>query len=143
MDTVFARSIAAPVARRVVLAVTIAVSVFVLGGWSNRSGDGSRGGEVTVLRGTVGSVNASRTAIGFDGRRVAGPRLRTVDESGGWVVAGASWSDGHTWHDTDIPTCLRPGSDPQPIELGVVEAGPHGDAPGRGVVVWLKCLAAA
>ena len=45
--------------------------------------------------------------------------------------------------ETSPTTCLRPGSEPQPIELGVVEAGPHGDAPGRGVVVWLKCLAAA
>ena len=41
-------------------------------------GDAS-GRKVTVLRGTVDSVNVSRTAVGFDGRRTAGPRLRVAD----------------------------------------------------------------
>jgi hypothetical protein len=104
------------------------------------AGCGGGGGHaVTVLRGTAGA-NDTGTAIGFDGRRVAGPRLRLVDEDGGWIVAGASWSDGRSWHDQGTPTCLGGGAQRRPIELGVLEARPHGDAPGRGVVVWLKCL---
>jgi len=88
----------------------------------------------------AGSVNATGTAIGFDGERVAGPRLGLVDESGTWTVAGASWSDGRTWPDRDTPTFLD-GTGPQPVELGVVAAAPRRDAPGRGVAVWLPCLA--
>lgn len=71
---------------------------------------------------------------------MAGPRLRVVDEDGGWVVAGAAWWDGRSWHDNGTPTCLQPGSARQPVQMGVLEAKPYGDAPGRGVVVWLKCL---
>jgi hypothetical protein len=139
MQTTAAKSNAAPVARRAVVAVTVAVSIFVLGRWSNR-GLARAAQEVTVLRGKADSVNISRTAIGFDGRRVAGPRLRIVDAKGSWIVAGASWSDGRAWHDQDTPTCLDADTLPRPIEMGVLEAKPHGDAPGRGVVVWLKCL---
>jgi hypothetical protein len=129
--------LAGAVGRRVVLAVAIAVSVVVIGGWTGRTG--ARPVEVTVLRGTVNTVNLTGTAIGFDGKRVAGPRLRMVDVDGGWIVAGASWFDGRSWHDNDTPTCLRGGL-PQPVELGVVEAAASDDAPGRAVVVWLKCL---
>jgi hypothetical protein len=59
-----------------------------------------------VLRGTVSKVNITGTAIGFRGKRVGGPRLRMVDVDGGWVVVGASWFDGRTWHDHETPTCL-------------------------------------
>ena len=132
------RSLAGGVGRRVVLAVAIAVSVVVIGGWTSRSG--THPGEVTVLRGTADIVNDTGTATGFEGKRVAGPRLRIADVDGSWVVAGASWFDGRTWHDNGTPTCLRREALPQPVESGVVEAAPYGDAPGRAVVVWLKCL---
>ena len=95
--------------------------------------------EVTVLRGDTTAVNETRTAIFFDGRRVAGPRLAAIDEDGGWIVAGASWFDGRSWHDHGTPTCLEEPQ-PQEIELGVLEAAASDDAPGRGVVVWLRCL---
>lgn len=126
------RNVARTIGHRV---LTVVGAVVALG----FAGCGSGGGRtVTVLRGKATSDDA-RTAIGFDGRRVAGPRLHDVDEDGPWVVAGASWFDGSSWHDQGTPACLeRP--QPQPIELGVVEAAPGHDAPGRGVVVWLKCL---
>ena len=130
-------SVVGAVGRRVVLAVAIAVSVVVIGGWTGRPA----GHPVTVLRGTANTVNTDGSAIGFEGRRVAGPRLRIADVNGGWVVAGATWFDGRSWHDHERPTCL-PGSGAlaQPVELGVVEAAPRDDAPGRAVVVWLKCF---
>ena len=96
---------AGAVGQRVVLAVAIAVSVMVIGGWTGRTG-GHRA-EVTVLRGTVNTVNITGTAIGFRGKRVGGPRLRMVDVDGGWVIAGASWFDGLAWHNHGTPTCLR------------------------------------
>jgi hypothetical protein len=131
------RSLAGAVGRRVVLAVAIAVSVVVIGGWTGRTG--GHPAEVTVLRGTVNTVNLTGTAIAFRGKRVGGPRLRLVDVDGGWTVAGATWFDGRAWHDHETPTCLQGGL-PQPVELGVVEAAASDDAPGRAVVVWLKCL---
>ena len=132
------RSLAGAVGRRVVLAVAIAVSAVVIGGWTSRSG--VQPSDVTVLRGTADTVNATGTVIGFEGKRVAGPRLRIADVDGSWVVAGASWSDGRSWHDNGTPTCLRDRVLPQPVELGVVEAEAYGDTPGRAVVVWLSCL---
>jgi hypothetical protein len=97
------RSSAGAVGRRVVLAVAIAVSVVVIGGWTGRTG--ARPVEVTVLRGTVNTVNLTGTAIGFRGKRVGGPRLRMVDVDGGWVVAGATWFDRQGWHDHGTPPC--------------------------------------
>jgi hypothetical protein len=61
---------------------------------------------VTVVRVTADTVNAAGTAIGFHGKRAAGPRLQIADVDGGWTVAGASWSAGRTWYDHDTPTCL-------------------------------------
>lgn len=128
------RSSVTTVGQRVVLAVAIAVSVVVIGGWT-----GGRPADVTVLRGTVDTVNDTGTAVGFEGKRIAGPRLRMVDVDGGWIIAGATWFDRRGWHDNGTPTCLQGGL-PQPVELGVVEAAPTDDAPGRAVVVWLKCF---
>jgi hypothetical protein len=108
-----------------------------LAGCSPRSGT-----SVTVLRGIATTVDATREAIGFTGEKVAGPALQTVDVEGGWIVAGAQWWDGRSWHDRGPATCLQPGGD-VPVELGVLEARPYRDAPGRGVVVWLKCLGAS
>ena len=130
-------SVLGAVARRVVVAVAITVSVMVIGGWTGRS---ARPSEVTALRGKAVTMNETGTAIGFDGKRVAGPRLRIADVDGSWIVAGANWFDGRSWHDNETPACLRSGMLPQPVELGVVEAAPRDDAPGRAVVVWLKCF---
>jgi hypothetical protein len=127
------------VGRRVVVAVTVAVSVVVAGGWTSRTAPHG-GGQVSVLRGTVDTVNETGTAVGFRGEWVAGPRLRVAGVDGSWVVAGASWWDGQAWHEHRTPTCLGDVAVPAPVELGVIEAAPSGDAPGRAVVVWLKCL---
>jgi len=137
MSSLISGSLFGAVGRRAVLAVAIAVSVVVIGGWTARTG--GHPVEVTVLRGTVHTVNVAGTATGFEGKRIGGPRLRMVDVDGGWTVAGAMWFDGQAWHDHDTPACL-PGGPPQPVELGVVEAAENDDAPGRAVVVWLKCL---
>jgi hypothetical protein len=51
--------------------------------------------------------------------------------------AGAEWWDGKSWHDDGSAPCLDNGN---PIELGIIEAAQYKDAPGRGVVVWLRCL---
>jgi len=85
---VWGRSLFGAVGQRVVLAVAIAVSVVVIGGWTGRTA--GHPAEVTVLRGTVNTVNLTGTAIAFRGKRVAGPRLRMVDVDGGWTVAGAT-----------------------------------------------------
>jgi hypothetical protein len=124
-----------PVARAgATAAVVVGLALLLVG----RGRDG--GHEVTVLRGTATGVNDTRTAIWFDGRRTAGPRLGKIDEDGGWIVAGATWYDGRSWHDQGTPTCLDGGAQAPAIELGVLEARSRKDAPGRGVVVWLKCL---
>ena len=132
---------AVPVMSSVRLLVTrhvpwAAVVLVLLGSAACNRGDGV---DVTVLRGTVRTVNETHAAIDFAGKRVAGPRLHHIDVDGGWIVAGARWFDGRSWHDNGTAPCLeRPL--PQPIELGVVEAAEGHDAPGGGVVVWLKCL---
>lgn len=130
-------ALAGPVGRRAVLAVAIAVSVVVIGGWTGHSG---RPSEVTVLSGKVVTVNETGTAIGFDGKRAAGPRLRIADVDGSWIVAGADRFDGRSWHDDETPGCLTGRRLPQPVDLGIVEAAPRDDAPGGAVVVWLKCF---
>jgi hypothetical protein len=57
-----------------------------------------------------------------------------------YVVAGALWREqGGAWHDT-FPTCLEPLGTEQRVRLGVLNAPPQGEAPGRPVVVWLECL---
>lgn len=100
--------------------------------------DSSEGQPVTVLRGKSTGTNQTRTGISLqEGKRVAGPSFDFIDVDGPWIVAGASWWDGRSWHDDESPPCLDNG---EPIELGVIEAASYEDAPGRGVVVWLKCL---
>lgn len=99
--------------------------------------DSTEGQPVTVLRGTSTGTNDDRTGISLkDGKRVAGPAFEFIDVEGPWIVAGASWSDGKSWHDSGTAPCLDNGEE---LELGVIEAAPYEDAPGRGVVVWLEC----
>ena len=99
-----------------------------------------KGQPVTVLRGKTTAVNDVRTAIFFEGKRVAGPRFDFIDVEGGWRVAGADWYDGRSWHHSGTAPCLEKPA-PQQIEMGVIEASASEDGgAGRGVVVWLKCL---
>jgi hypothetical protein len=89
------------------------------------------GAEVEVLEGYAW-VNEGGTAIGLspDGK-AAGP---------GYVIAGAMWREqSGPWHDT-FPTCLQPLATGQKVRMGVLDAPPEGQAPGRPVVVWLECL---
>lgn len=86
---------------------------------------------VQVLEG-LAWVNDEGTGIGLspDGES-AGP---------GYVVAGALWREpGGAWHD-GFPTCLEPLTLNQRVRLGVLQADPSAEAPGRPVVVWLECL---
>jgi hypothetical protein len=98
------------------------------------------GVKVTVLRGEATNVTPNQNALSFVGKKVEGPKLEKISVNGSWVVTGASWFDGRAWHDSDPPACLAPGSRRQQVEMGVVQAESYKDAPGRAVVVWLKCL---
>ena len=89
------------------------------------------GGRVQVVEGEAW-VNHEGTAIGLS------PDGETPGT--GYVIAGAMWrqQDG-PWHDS-FPTCLEPLVAGQRVQLGVIDARPRGEAPGRPVVVWLECL---
>ena len=111
-----------------IVALLIGVVIGILIGWAVGLVDGA---QIQILEGYA-SVNEEGTAIGLspDGEE-PGP---------GYVVAGAMWRepDG-PWHDT-FPTCLEPLATDQTVRLGVLDAPPEGEAPGRVVVVWLECL---
>lgn len=112
----------------VVAAVLVGVVIGVLVTWTVGLADGA---QIQVMEGYA-SVNEEGTAIGLS------PDGETPGAS--YVVAGALWreQDG-SWHDT-FPTCLEPLSTGQRVRLGVLDARPQGEAPGRAVVVWLECL---
>lgn len=116
------------------VAVAAAAVVVGVGGCSSEEGQ-----PVTVLRGKTTLVNPDGVNIFFEGKRVAGPRFDFIDEEGGWNVGAADWYDGKSWHDSGKAPCIEKPA-PQPIEMGVIEAATYENAPGRGVVVWLKCL---
>jgi hypothetical protein len=116
------------------LALVSAAAMVALG----LAGCSPHGYPATVLRGKSTGSNAERTAISLkDGKRVGGPKFSFLDVDGPWVVAGARWYDGKSWHDAGNPPCLDNGD---PIELGVVEVAESHDAGGWGVVAWVKCL---
>jgi hypothetical protein len=54
---------------------------------------------------------------------------------------GAPWLDKHGhWHDKGRPTCLVPGSTaPAKVTVGAVDVQSGNSAPGRTVVIWVKC----
>jgi hypothetical protein len=112
----------------VVAALLIGVAIGVLVAWTVGLADGAK---IQVLEGYA-SVNEEGTAIGLS------PDGETPGN--GYTVAGALWreQDG-SWHDT-FPTCLEPLTVGQRVRLGVLDARPQGEAPGRAVVVWLECL---
>ena len=106
------------------IGVVVGVLVCVTVGMADES-------RIQVLEGEAW-LNQEGTAIGLspDGE-TPGP---------GYVVAGAMWREqSGPWHDT-FPTCLEPLVAGQRVRLGILEARPHGDAPGRPVVVWVECL---
>jgi hypothetical protein len=112
----------------VIAALLLGVAIGILVSWAVGL---AGGGEVEILEGYAW-VNEEGTAIGLspDGE-APGP---------GYVVAGAMWREqSGAWHDT-FPTCLEPLVSGQEVRLGVLDAPPQGEAPGRPVVVWLECL---
>jgi hypothetical protein len=112
----------------VIVAVLIGVAIGVTAAWAVGLADGA---ETQVWEGYAW-VNEEGTAIGLSSDGEA--------QGTSFVVAGALWreQDG-AWHDT-FPTCLEPLAVGQRVRLGVLDARPQGEAPGRPVVVWLECL---
>jgi hypothetical protein len=119
------------------LALVSAAAMVALG----LAGCSPHGYPATVLQGKSTGTNDTRTGISLeDGKRVGGPKFSFLDVDGPWVVGGARWYDGKTWHDGGNPPgppCLDAG---ERIELGVVEVAATHDAGGWGVVAWVKCL---
>jgi hypothetical protein len=109
-------------------ALLVGFAAGVLVTWTIGLTDGT---QVQVLEGYAW-VNEAGTAIGLS------PDRETPGAS--YVVAGALWREQYgSWHDT-FPTCLEPLGAGQRIRLGVLNAHPQGEAPGRQIVVWLECL---
>jgi hypothetical protein len=112
----------------VIAAFLIGVAIGVLVSWAVGLADGA---QIQVLEGYAW-VNEAGTAIGLS------PDGETSGAS--YVVAGALWREqSGPWHDT-FPTCLELLVTDQRVRLGVLDARPQGEAPGRPVVVWLECL---
>ena len=89
------------------------------------------GAQMQTLEGYA-FVNEEGTAVGLS------PDGATPGAS--YIVAGAMWREqSGPWHDT-FPTCLEPLVTGQEVRLGVLDARPQENAPGRPVVVWLECL---
>lgn len=111
-----------------IVALLIGVVMGILVGWAVGLVGGA---QIQILEGYA-SVNEEGTAIGLSqGEEEPGP---------GYVIAGAMWREqSGPWHDT-FPTCLEPLATDQRVRLGVLDAPPEGEAPGRTVVVWLECL---
>jgi hypothetical protein len=111
-----------------IAAFLIGVAIGVLVGWAVGRADGA---QIQVLEGYAW-LNEAGTAIGLS------PDGETPGTS--YIVAGAMWREqSGSWHDT-FPTCLEPLVTDQRVRLGVLDARPQGEAPGRPVIVWLECL---
>jgi hypothetical protein len=101
-----------------------AVAFWAIGQSSNNS--------VQIMEGYA-DVNIDGTAIGFY------PEIG-AEEGEGYIIAGAEWREnGGPWN-LNFPTCLEPLSTNNKVRLGVIQAAPTEDAPGRTVVVWLESL---
>ena len=112
----------------VLAAFLTGVVIGVLGTWTVGLASGA---QIQVLEGFAW-VNEPGTAVGLS------PDGETPGAS--YVVAGALWREqSGPWHDT-FPTCLEPLGSGQRVRLGVLNARPQGEAPGRPVVVWLECI---
>lgn len=89
-------------------------------------------GRLDIVEGWTTNVNEAGTAIGL-ASEPDGPGK-------GYDVTGAFWREaGGAWH-TSGPTCLEPLTEGQHVRMGVMEAEPTMEAPGREIVVWLECL---
>jgi hypothetical protein len=112
----------------VIAALLIGAAIGALVTWTVGLADGA---QAQVLEG-LAWMNEEGTAIGLS------PDGEPPGTS--YVVAGAMWREqSGPWHDT-FPTCLEPLAADQRVRLGVLDARPQGEAPGRPVVVWLECL---
>ena len=112
----------------VLAAFLTGVVIGVLGTWTVGLASGA---QIQVLEGFAW-VNEPGTAVGLS------PDGETPGAS--YVVAGALWREqSGPWHDT-FPTCLEPLGTGQRVRLGVLNARPQGEVPGRPVVVWLECI---
>jgi hypothetical protein len=112
----------------VIAAFLVGVAIGILVSWAVGL---TQEAQAQLLEGYA-SVNEEGTAIGLS------PDGETPGTS--YVVAGAMWREqSGPWHDT-FPTCLEPLATGQRVRLGVLDARPQGEAPGRPVVVWLECL---
>ena len=112
----------------IIAAFLTGVATGVLATWAVGLADGA---QIQVLEGYAW-VNEAGTAIGLS------PDGETPGAS--YVVAGTLWREQYgSWHDT-FPTCLEPLGTGQRVRLGVLNAHPQGEAPGKPVVVWLECL---
>jgi hypothetical protein len=112
----------------VIAAFLIGVAIGILISWAVGL---TNGAQIQVLEGYA-SLNEEGTAIGLS------PDGETPGTS--YIVAGAMWREqSGPWHDT-FPTCLEPLITGQKVRMGILDAHPTGEAPGRPVVVWLECL---
>jgi hypothetical protein len=86
-----------------------------------------------VVRGTITAVNSDVTAIGFtqDG---------TDGQGEGLPLALDYWTDrdGNNVGGRP-PTCLRPGTSGQQVELGILDVRGEGQGYSK-LVVWVRCL---
>jgi len=83
-------------------------------------------------------VEGQTTAVSADGEGI-NIAIEGKETTEAYVIAGAVWQEnGLPWQDS-LPTCIQPGRTGQAVRLGVVEVAATDEAPGRTVVVWVKC----
>ena len=93
----------------------------------------SAAARVTIITGYTTTVNESSSALGL--------AEKPGDFGKGYDVNGAMWRiQNQAWNSWSNDNCLSPLSSGQRIRLGVVQAAPKGNAPGREIVVWFECL---
>jgi len=90
------------------------------------------GARVEIVEGYTTNVNEAGTGIGL-AWEPDGPGK-------GYNVTGAFWREADGSWRTSGPTCLEPLTEGQHVRMGVIEAEPIMEAPGREIVAWLECL---
>jgi hypothetical protein len=120
--------------RRTALAACGAAGVILLTGgfWGGRS--------LTTSAATPRIETGKVVGVGVTGEEFAIELAGSRQATGFGLGSDVLWRDPYgTWHDGTSPTCMRPLSRGQRVTIGVIDAQPLGDAPGRSVVVWLEC----